>query len=70
MAAKKVLECSREPVNFRNSIPAKSWPAIVVRYAQRLRRSRETVAAARSTRLRPNQFIHFIAAAATNQPRT
>ena len=35
--------------------------------AQRLRRSGKEVAAARSTRLRPIHFIHFIAAAGTNR---
>jgi hypothetical protein len=35
--------------------------------AQRLRRSGRVVAAARSTRLRPIHFIHFIAAAVTSR---
>ena len=38
-----------------------------VRAAQRLRRSDKVVAAARSTRLRPIHFIHFIAAAVINR---
>jgi len=68
-----ITTCEESPGNFLVSplsSTARSRRRVgrrfVVREAQRLRRSGR-VAAARSTRLRPIHFIHFIAAAVTNR---
>ena len=63
----KPLEFFCQPIKFGCPITAKSFAAIVVRQAQRLRRLGRA-AAARSTRLRPIHFIHFIEAALYRGP--